>query len=230
MNTPKPARQSATPKQQRSRESHERVVAATRRLLLEEKGADFTLADVSRESGVSIGGIYGRFDNRMALIQEVQLRTNEAMAAEYTLKIEQARKECSSGRELMRRLVVEIAESLRRHKGIIKAIVDASLSDPQIAQQGLHAYASQLALFKAALLDHAADIAHPDREQAIDFCFLSVYELVASHFGFGRRRSAEDAQWEQLLAQLQHLCVAFLTTPPEPQDQPKRPAGRPKNE
>lgn len=216
MSTAKPARQSAAPKQQRSRESYERVLAATRRLLTEEKGADFTLADVSRESGVSIGGIYGRFENRMALILEVQLRTNEAMLEECAAGIAQASAAAQGGRDLMRRLVVEIAESLRRHRDIIKAIVDASLADAQIAQEGLHIYGRQLELFQAALLARRDEIAHPQPEQAIEFCFLSIYEIVASHFGFGRRKSAEDAQWAQLLARLQHLCVAYLTTPPEP--------------
>jgi AcrR family transcriptional regulator len=216
MSTAKPTRQSAVPKQQRSRESYERVLAATKRLLTEEKGADFTLADVSRESGVSIGGIYGRFENRMALILEVQLRTNEVMVEECAAGVRQAAAAAHDGRDLIRRLVVEIAESLRRHRDIIKAIVDASLADAQIAQEGLHVYARQLELFQSALLARRTEIAHSQPEQAIEFCFLSVYEIVASHFGFGRRKSAEDAQWAQLLAQLQHLCVAYLTTPPEP--------------
>jgi AcrR family transcriptional regulator len=215
MSTAKPTRQSAIPKQQRSRESHERVIAATRRLLTEEKGADFTLADVSRESGVSIGGIYGRFESRMALILEVQMRINAQMIDECAARIAQACTAARDGRDLMRRLVFEIAESLRAHRDIIKAIVDASLADAEIAQEGLRAYARQLELFKSALLARRGEIAHPEPEQAIEFCFLSVYEIVASHFGFGRRKSAEDAQWGQLLAQLQHLCVAYLTTPPE---------------
>jgi AcrR family transcriptional regulator len=216
MSTAKPARQSAAPKQQRSRDSYERVLAATKRLLTEEKGADFTLADVSRESGVSIGGIYGRFENRMALILEVQLRTNEVMVEECAAGIAKAVAAAHDGRDLIRRLVVEIAESLRRDRDIIKAIVDASLTDAQIAEEGLRAYARQLDLFRTALLAKRDEIAHPQPEQAIEFCFLSIYEIVASHFGFGRRKSAEDAQWGQLLAQLQHLCVAYLTTPPEP--------------
>jgi AcrR family transcriptional regulator len=216
MSTAKPTRQPAVPKQQRSRESYERVLAATQRLLTEEKGADFTLADVSRESGVSVGGIYGRFENRMALILEVQLRANDVMVEECAAGIARAIAAARDGRDLMRRLVVESAESLRRHRDIIKAIVDASLADAQIAQEGLHAYARQLELFRTALLARRDEIAHPEPEQAIEFCFLSIYEIVASHFGFGRRKSAEDAQWAQLLAQLQHLCVAYLTTPPDP--------------
>ena len=215
MSTAKPTRQSAVPKQQRSRASYEKVLAATRRLLTDEKGADFTLADVSRESGVSIGGIYGRFENRMALILEVQLRTNEKMLEECAAGIAQAVAAARDGRDLMRRLAVEVAESLRRDRDIIKAIVDASLADAQIAQEGLHVYAGQLALFRSALLARRAEIAHPEPDEAIEFCFLCIYEIVASHFGFGRRKSAEDAQWPKLLAQLQHLCVSYLTTPPE---------------
>lgn len=211
MKAPKHTGQGPQPQQQRSRESHERVIAATCRLLVAEKGADFTLADVSREAGISVGGIYGRFPNRMALILEVQLRTNEAMLQEYATDIKRARRECADARELMGRLVTLTAEKLRRHKEIVKAIVDASLSDPAIAAEGLRAYESNLALFKAALLDYRDDIAHLQPEQAIDFCFLTIYELVASHFGFGRRHSAGEGKWEQLLLNLRHQCIAFLT-------------------
>lgn len=208
--------QSATPKQQRSRESHERVIAATLKLLGEEKGADFTLADVSRESGVSIGGIYGRFDNRMTLILEVQTRINEEMAQAYALAINKASSECGSARDLIPRLVEETAESLRSYSNLIKAIVDASLSDERIGQEGLRVYALQRSHFMAALLVYRKQIVHPHREQAIEFCFSCIYELVASHFGFGHRRSADDGKWSELVQHLQHLCVAFLMMAPDP--------------
>lgn len=216
MTTPKPANKAAAPRQQRSRESHERVIAATQRLLVDTRGADFTLPDVSREAGISIGGIYGRFPNRIALILEVQARTNETMAQQYQSDIAQARQECRSGSALMQRLVADTAQSLRQHRQIIKALIDASLTDPQIAEQGLLAYRNHLALFKAALLDYRDAISHPQPEQAIDFCFLTLYEVVASHLGFGRRNSAADPEWEQLVRNLQRQCVAFLTLAASP--------------
>jgi hypothetical protein len=49
----------------------------------------------------------------------------------------------------------------------------------------------------------------------IFICDLISVGLILAAL-LGRRKSAEDAQWTQLLAQLQHLCVAYLTTAPEP--------------
>ena len=72
------------PKQQRSRRSAERALDASLELL-EENGFDgFTVADVSRRAGVSVGAIYARFGNKESLLRAVHGRAMDGMSREYT--------------------------------------------------------------------------------------------------------------------------------------------------
>src|SRR5512137_2334831 len=71
------------PKQDRSRASFERVIAAAMQMLRESGHADFTLAEVSKRSRVSIGSIYCRVDGKEELVRILQQRAYEQMDREY---------------------------------------------------------------------------------------------------------------------------------------------------
>lgn len=203
-----------SPQQQRSRDSHERVVNATEKLLRSKVGAEFTLADVSREAGVSVGGIYGRFHNREALIRAVQVRTNERMDEEFSATLAEIRSRDADGETRIRELTAAIAGLMQRHGPTIRAIVQASFSDPVVAAEGRRIYGKHLEAFKSSILEHREVITHEDAEQALEFCYLSTYEVIATQLGVARRVTAESHDWSHLVGYLQHQNVAFLTTPP----------------
>lgn len=69
------------PQQARSRRSQIKALTAARQLLEDEGYDSLTLQKVSRQSGVSIGSIYGRFtgkDELMRAVQEVLIEELEA--------------------------------------------------------------------------------------------------------------------------------------------------------
>src|SRR5919206_447210 len=67
------------PQQRRSRESLERVLRAGERVLADSGYEGFTIAEVSRRAKVSVGSVYGRFDNKDALIRAIHLRMMERL-------------------------------------------------------------------------------------------------------------------------------------------------------
>src|SRR5579884_2689085 len=67
------------PLQRRSQESLERVLQAGLDLLVEEGFEGFTLQEVSRRAGVSIGSIYARVPSREALILALHGRVMDTM-------------------------------------------------------------------------------------------------------------------------------------------------------
>lgn len=216
-----------SPQQRRSRESHQRVIEATEKLLRSDVGGDFTLADVSREAGVSVGGIYGRFHNREALVRAVQQRTNERMDEEFSAALADIRARDADGETRIRELTAVVAELIRRHGPTIKAVVEASFTDPLVGVEGKKIYSRHLDAFKAAVLERREVVAHEDAERAIEFCYLTLYEVVATHLGVGRRESVQGQGWIRLVEDLQHQSVSFLTTPRERNAarKPRRPAG-----
>ena len=111
-------------------------------------------------------------------------------------------------------LVAGIASILKRHAALLHIIVDATLTNEVVARHGQEAFHVHLALFKAQLLKHRRSIRHDHPEQAIDFCFNVLYELIASHFAFGRRGTTVEGGWTALVRNLQRFCVSFLTAGP----------------
>src|SRR3954464_15205809 len=70
------------PQQRRSRESLERVLKAGEKLLAKNGSGGFTKPDVSREANLSVGSVYGRFDNKDGLIREIHSRLLERVSAD----------------------------------------------------------------------------------------------------------------------------------------------------
>ena len=68
------------PKQQRSRESYERVLDAAHGLLEENGFEGFTVQEVAARANVSVGAIYERFGNKETLLRTVHARLMDTMA------------------------------------------------------------------------------------------------------------------------------------------------------
>lgn len=173
--------------------------------------AELTVPEVSRESGVSVGGIYRRFANKEALLVAVQERLYERMSAEHVRMEEEA---VARGRTLETRipiLVEGLANILRRHAPMIKAIIEASWSHPEVARRGFEAFGIQAQRFKELVLEFRSRVHHASPEHAAEFCFSCVYEMVASYFGFGRPLTLKPIRWSMLVTDLKRLCVSYLT-------------------
>lgn len=198
------------PQQARSRISHNKVLQATERLMTRLGTADFSLPDVSRESGMSIGGIYRRFKDKQDLLLAVQERLNEQMSEGFDTIEAQAQRHHGSLRRLTDTLTAGLAELVRRHAPMIKAIMEATWVYPEVAKGGKRAFAAHRRRFKAQVLALRPAITHPDPDFAAEFCFVVVFELLASHFGVGRRARPEHSKWPVLVKELQLLCYTYL--------------------
>ena len=201
----------AGPRQERSRRTQERLLQATERLMTRLGTADFSVPDVSREAGMSIGGIYRRFKDKEALLLAVQERLYESMSADYAAVEAEARRDGDTLQRLVDILVAGLANLLRRHAPMIKAIMEATWTSADIAAGGVRSFQAHSQRFKSQLLVQRRAITHPNPELAAEFCFISVFELLASHFGVGRRAAPEHTPWPVLVAELQRLTYCYLT-------------------
>jgi AcrR family transcriptional regulator len=198
------------PRQRRSRESQERILRATERIMMRLGTADFSIPDVTEEAGLSIGGIYRRFEDKEALVCAVQERLYDRMSEDYAKVEAAALRQSDSLRGLVGVLVPGLANLLKRHAPMIKAIMEATWSYPAVAKRGVEEFEETSKRFKALLLLQRKSIRHPNPGFAAQFCFICVFELVASHFGVGRRAAPEHTRWPDLLSELQRLCFHYL--------------------
>jgi AcrR family transcriptional regulator len=57
-----------TAQQERSRQMHQRLVAALERLLKDKPFENISVAEIAKEAGASVGAVYTRFENKDAFI------------------------------------------------------------------------------------------------------------------------------------------------------------------
>ncbi|HCM2948472.1 TPA: TetR/AcrR family transcriptional regulator, partial [Klebsiella quasipneumoniae] len=107
------------------------------------------------------------------------------------------------------------AEYLRRHAGILRPFM-ARADDERVAGIGKAAYQKNEQTFIDQLLDAAAEIRHPEPEQAARFCFTVSYAALARFLGLGSAaEAAGEGDWEQLKRHLGMMCLSYLITPVE---------------
>jgi AcrR family transcriptional regulator len=200
------------PQQDRSRSSMERLLATAMQMLVQSGASDFTLQDLSRRTKVSIGSIYLRFDNKQELMRELQLRFLEQVEREHALIIVRLRRKGLALRQLVPIAVRAYSEFLREHAGLLRVFMDLAPNDAVIAANGKKYYRQSSADFASMLLDHRADIRHPDPVHAVDACFSMMYAWVGRYLGLGTTQDVVgEGDWDQLLDDVSLMSVLWLS-------------------
>ena len=123
------------PLQRRSQESLDRVLRAGLQVLQEEGFEGFTLQEVSRRAGVSIGSIYARVSSREALIMAIY---EYAMA--WTDEQDQIERDAVrddlSPRERIELLVTDTANTMLAHADILRVFMRQAPVNPEIWERG----------------------------------------------------------------------------------------------
>ena len=199
------------PKQDRSRASFERLLDAAAALLAERGYSDFTIAEVSKRSKVSVGSIYGRFENKDALVRATQERVLARMDQEYAGLVNKLRRKRLPLSALVTTGVKELAQFHRRHANELIPFMDRASSDPVIATVGKKAHAQMALDFKLLLLERRNEILHPDPERAASTCFAVIYATLARHLGLGSAKDVVgEGDWRQLVQDLGQMSLTFL--------------------
>jgi AcrR family transcriptional regulator len=196
------------PKQQRSRESYERVLQAARELLEENGFEGFTAQQVAARANVSIGAIYERFGNKETLLHTVHARLMDTIA--QFVDAQQAPLPDGAG-DLVEELVQRVAATMAAHRAILRAFMHLGALDDVIAERGSLESIELGRRFKAALRPHAAEMAHPDPEVALDVAFRIAYSTLARQVMYGPLFESDAAiGWDQLTGELARACRAYL--------------------
>lgn len=128
MVTGSPRAQRKSPKQDRSKESRERILDAAARLFSESGIAAVSTNSIARAAGVSIGSLYRYFDDKHQMADELRARTAaefetvfvQALLASATLEPEAA----------FRLTFGTMTEAITERRGLLRALVaETPMSD-----------------------------------------------------------------------------------------------------
>jgi len=212
-----PDTKSREPKQARSRRSFEKTIEAALSLLQERGSDDFTLAEVSARSGVSIGSIYARFDGKDDLIRVAHGRKMDDIDAVSSHLFGELPVAADEGLEERARAAVDAAvRILRRYAGILRPFMLRASQDEAISSRGAASH--------AALAQHFSDLFHgwPGgllRQEDIDWSFNVVYSVVARRLGLGSTiEGSGRGEWDEIIDKLAGMVSSYLLarvdTPP----------------
>jgi len=191
--------------------------------LLQEVGYDgFTLQEVSKRAGVSIGSIYARAPSKEALILAIYDREMARVSAANEKLRETAQLEGLMGRELIMALVDLMARSTLEHADILRVFMYRAIVDPEIWRRGSDRSTALSQAFEAALLEHKDEFSHPEPELAIDVAFRLVYNTLVRRVTHGDNfESQRPLSDEDLIRELGEAAADYLLAPQTAARKPK---------
>jgi len=202
------------PLQRRSQESLGRVMQAGLELLKEVGVDGFTLQEVSRRAGVSIGSIYARAASKDALILAIYDQTMEEMVQEEERIKRDATREGLAVRELLEMLVTDMAHVMLDNAPFLRVFMRQAPFDSEIWRRGAKHSQVFADVFEQSLLLHAAEFSHPNPELAIDVAYRFVYCTLARRITHGPVfESARPVSDIELVHELGRAVADYLVGP-----------------
>ena len=206
-----------TPRQDRSRQSFERVLNAAMDLLMEVGYEGLTLAGVSARAGVSTGSIYGRIRGKDDLLKAVQARILERTEAGQERVLARLQASDLPLETLVPRAVNALGEFMREHAGLLRPLMAQAMADVAVSGRGKASHSKLQDGWIAVLLSRRDAVAQQPPEAAGLACFRIAYAAFARYLGLGSSmESAGEGDWSALKRDLGVMCLAFLKTPGPP--------------
>ena len=200
------------PQQRRSRESLERVLRAAEELLATRGYDGLTITEVSRHAKVSVGSVYGRFENKDALVLEVHRRML-ARLTEPTVDGVLAIGDDSSLdlRGVVERAARHFADSTNEERALLRAFMLRGAVDPRIAGPGSEASQAAGRAFRTVVLARRHEIGHHSPELAADIAYRMIYDVLSRDVMYGPTFESDRGHaWEELVSELIEASVAYL--------------------
>lgn len=201
------------PKQARSRESFEKTIEAALVLLQEHGNDEFTLADVSSHSGVSIGSIYARFEGKEVLLRVAHGRKMDDIdAVSAHLFASLPLRPAKGLRDVAREAIDQVITVLVQYADILRPFMLRATQDPAISRRGAASHEALARHFSRVLDAWQPTVLDPS---GIDWCFNVVYSVVARRLGLGSTvEGSGDMPWDDIAGNLSKMVASYLQARP----------------
>jgi AcrR family transcriptional regulator len=156
-----------TPRQQRSRDSLERILKAAE-TIIGSKGHEFlTIAEVVRRSDTSVGTVYARFPDKEALLHAVHERVIMRDLEDFREQVAAIDWKSLSLQEAIVRLAAIKRAKAKGMERLYEAFVVHGATDPVLRAEGYRVKGLNEDLEVEILMGHAEEIGHEDPQEAI---------------------------------------------------------------
>jgi len=202
---------SRKPRQGRSLASFERMLEATKALMIETGGDSFTLQDVSERGQVSIGSIYLRFESKDRLLHAVIAEELQAILAKERAMIDEVLAETDSLGAFLPLYIARYSAFLEQHAPILRTIMARAEVDPTVSEPGKETARRSSEMSIAAILTFRDEIKSADPEAKALAVFQIVFATIARQFGLGSTPESSDPYlWGFIKDEISKMALAYL--------------------
>ena len=202
---------SRKPRQGRSLASFERMLEATKSLMIETWGDSFTLQDVSERGQVSIGSIYLRFESKDRLLHAVIAEELQAIIAKERVMIDAVLAETSSLGAFLPLYIARYSAFLEEHAPLLRTIMARAEIDPLVSEPGKETARRSAEMSIAAILTFRDEIKSADPEAKALAVFQIVFATIARQFGLGSTPESSDPYlWGFIKDEIVKMALAYL--------------------
>jgi AcrR family transcriptional regulator len=199
------------PQQDRSRDSLQRIYAATNELLKTRDFDSITIADISREAGVSVGSIYQRFGSKNQLLWSLY----EAYVEEATGRIAAFLQTSGSPNvsDRVGALILMLCGMFSDHRGIIKSLLNRYRAQPDTVPEAI---ASQIhAAYDTSVLYLLSVEDSPEFARRAQLAVSMILAMIREQIIYGSAlwEDAAIASHDKLKRVLHPAIMAVLTAP-----------------
>jgi AcrR family transcriptional regulator len=197
------------PRQARSQQTLERLLEAAEELLSERGPDGFTVQEVARRAGSSVGSFYSRFPDKEALLRCLFQRFYEQATATIDAALAPGRWEGTPAPDLVGSAMAFLVRTCRDKRQLILALTVRAVKDPALGSYGVR-IGQRMALRVAELLHARREpLRHPDPDQAIMFLIWLVLSALDAR-AIGSAHGAEVIPDWQVAEELTRLAVTYL--------------------
>jgi AcrR family transcriptional regulator len=205
------------PRQRRSHESLERILDAAESLIRERGFDNMTIADVVQGSGSSVGSIYARFNNKVGLLEAVQVRYHARVQNGIFSAFSGDNPRDESLTEAAGRIVDVLAHHILSDPELFRAFVVQAVFHAGVRTQGERANAERREKVVEILLAHRDEIRHPDPEQAARWLYSLLMAELRERVTYGEKAElAGGFADEAFVAELSRTAACYLIYDPAP--------------
>lgn len=206
---------SRKPRQGRSLASFERMLSATKALMLERGSEEFTLQDVSERGSVSIGSIYLRFESKDRLLHAVIAQELQDVVEGERAMLAGVLGECRTLESFLKLYIGRYSAFLEAHAQLLRTIMQRAAIDPAVSEPGKETARRSVAMSVEAILSFRGEIAGARPERKAHAVFQIIFATVARQFGLGSTPESGDEQvWGIMKDELAEMTLAYLRHAP----------------
>ncbi|MBX3381069.1 MAG: TetR/AcrR family transcriptional regulator [Phycisphaeraceae bacterium] len=201
------------PRQQRSRETRRRILTAANTLLRTRPFGTLSVQEIATAAGCSIGAFYGRFRGKDDLLAPLLDRHNRSILRGLRWAKAAPGWQAMSLEERLEWITRMTVWTFRSRRWLIRALAMYVRQDSEHVTGIDHGWRAGFArCARSLLIDFGDQIAHADRDGAIDFALFLISTLCRERVLFGE---LSEREWviegdDALVSEVSRAACSYL--------------------